>query len=351
MSSPTPDKAQVNQSQHRDECFDAFGKIAVLYGGTSQEREVSLRSGRAVINALSNAGAQVIEIDVGEQPLTQIQALEADIAFICLHGAAGEDGRIQSALSLAGIPYTGSGHTACALSMNKLLTKQVWQSLGLRTPSYRILDQDCDFEAVHQALDGDCFVKPVCEGSSIGMRRTRSANELAEAYTFARKFDSTVIAEQTITGREFSVTLLNDEVLPEVELSHAGDFYDYDAKYKAKTTCYSCPSDIHSGHRAALHSVAKQAFSAVGAANWGRVDFIFDGNTFWLLELNTVPGMTTSSLVPKAAEAAGFDFTQLLYQILRGAKGRAHAQSATKVSAISKAENGGKDTAGSNYVS
>ena len=306
-------------SPSRSNSFAQFGKIVVLYGGVSQEREISLLSGNAVLDALKQTDAHVLGIDIGDKPLEQIQQCEADIAFICLHGAAGEDGRIQSALSLAGIAYTGSHHAACALSMNKLTTKQVWTSIGLRTPKWLPLNAQTDFAKVITELQYDCFVKPVSEGSSIGMRRVRSASELQEAYDFASQFDKTVIAEQSIAGREFSVTVLNNEPLPEVEMVAANDFYDYEAKYKSSDTRYHCPADLHDGHRQALKHLAHRAFAAVGATNWARIDLMFDGREFWLLELNTVPGMTQSSLVPKSAAARGLSFTDLLFEILHGA--------------------------------
>lgn len=296
---------------------ESFGRVAVLFGGTSAEREVSLISGSAVLAALQAAGVAAEAFDPAERNITELAAY--DCAFIVLHGRGGEDGTIQGALELMNVPYTGSGVLASALGMDKARTKQLWLGCGLPTPPYARLHADCDFAAVVADLGLPLMVKPAHEGSSIGMRKVERAEDLADAYHFAARFDREIIAEKWVQGREYTVVILGERALPVIRLqphqSHA--FYDYEAKYKANDTQYLCPCGLEAADEQRLQQLALSAFAAVGAHGWGRIDAMQDeqGN-FWLLEVNTVPGMTDHSLVPMAAKAADIDFQQLVLTIL-----------------------------------
>lgn len=298
--------------------INRLGRVAVLYGGVSAEREISLLSGAAVIRALTEEGVEVEPVDIGADALTQLQRLKVDRAFIALHGAGGEDGKIQALLEYLGIPYTGSGISASALCMDKLRTKQLWRGVGLSTPDYALLSEDSDWQAIMQSLGGIVMVKPCHEGSSIGMTKATNAAELAAAFKTARGYDSVVLAERYISGAEYTVAILDREVLPPIKLETHHQFYDFDAKYQAEDTRYICPCALNKEQEARLRELALAAFVAVGAKGWGRVDVMADqqGN-FYLLELNTVPGMTSHSLVPMAAKAAGYEFNQLILAILR----------------------------------
>lgn len=295
-----------------------LGRVAVLYGGESAEREISLRSGAAVIRALTEEGVPVEAVDIGADALTQLQRLRVDRAFIALHGAGGEDGKMQALLEYLGIPYTGSGIAASALCMDKLRTKQLWRGVGLSTPDYVTLSTDDDWQAVIQYLGGAAMVKPCHEGSSIGMTKATSAAELSAAFQTASQYDATVLAERYISGAEYTVAILGREVLPPIKLETHHQFYDFDAKYKAGDTRYICPCGLSEEREAKLRELALAAFLTAGAKGWGRADVMADeqGN-FYLLELNTVPGMTSHSLVPMAAKAAGYSFNQLVLAILR----------------------------------
>lgn len=293
-----------------------FGVVAVLYGGTSSERSVSLNSGRSVIQALENAGVSVVAIDVGENVCEQISAEEFDRAFIALHGVGGEDGKVQALLDLLGKPYTGCDHAVSALAMNKLHTKQVWQSWGLPTPPYLALTEDVSLETVLDTL-GHVFVKPVHEGSSYGVSPARSLEELKLATQTAKEFDSMVIAEKLIHGHEYSVAVLGETVLPPIEIKFSGEFYDFNTKYVSETNEYVCPCDLSEEDQAVLKSLTLKAFKTVGCQGWGRVDFMRNqSGEFFMLEVNTVPGMTTHSLVPIAAQAVGLSFEDLVLEIL-----------------------------------
>jgi len=298
--------------------IDRLGRVAVLYGGVSAEREISLRSGTAVIHALREEGVQVEPVDIGENALAQLQQLKVDRAFIALHGAGGEDGKIQALLEYLQIPYTGSGIAASALCMDKLRTKQLWRGVGLSTPDYALLTENSDWLAIMQSLGGAAMVKPCHEGSSIGMTKANGAQELAAAFNIANEYDSEVLAERYISGAEYTVAILGQEVLPPIKLETHHQFYDYDAKYQAGDTRYICPCGLDAAQEMRLRELALAAFVSVGAKGWGRVDVMADqqGN-FYLLELNTVPGMTSHSLVPMAAKAAGYGFNQLVLAILR----------------------------------
>ncbi len=296
---------------------EQFGRVAVLFGGTSAEREISLISGQAVLDALRSAGVDADAFDPANRPIAEIAAY--DRAFIVLHGRGGEDGTLQGALELLGVPYTGSGVLASALGMDKARTKQLWLGCGLPTPAYRRLHGDTDFEAVVADLGLPLMIKPVREGSSIGMRKVESLAELPEAYGFAAQYDDEIIAERWISGREYTIVILGGRALPVIRLQphQSHGFYDFEAKYQANDTQYLCPCGLNADDESRLQATALEAFSAVGARGWGRIDAMQDQDgRFWLLEVNTVPGMTDHSLVPMAARAAGIDFQALVLAIL-----------------------------------
>ena len=295
----------------------AFGRVAVLYGGKSAEREVSLKSGAAVIDALTTAGVDVVGIDVGDDLLARLQSEKIDRAFIILHGRGGEDGSMQGLLECLGIPYTGSGILASALAMDKLRTKQVWQSLGIPTPRHAVLASESDCLQASTELGFPLIVKPAHEGSSIGMAKVNSAQELVAAWQDAAKYDSQVLVEQWIHGPEFTVAVLRGQVLPPIALGTPHVFYDYDAKYIANDTQYRIPCGLDSVKEQELIDLTARACDAIGIEGWGRLDVMQDEQgRFWLLEVNTAPGMTDHSLVPMAARAAGLDFQQLVLAIL-----------------------------------
>ena len=292
-------------------------KIAVLFGGTSAEREVSLNSGAAVLAGLREGGVDAHPVDPKEVDVTQLKAMGFDKAFIALHGRGGEDGSIQGLLEYMGIPYTGSGILASALAMDKLRTKQVWHSLGIPTPRHAVLSSEADCISAAKELSFPLIVKPAHEGSSIGMAKVNSADELIVAWTEASKYDSQVLVEQWITGPEFTIATLRDQVLPPIALGTPHSFYDYDAKYVANDTQYRIPCGLDSAKEQELMDLTAKACEAIGIAGWGRLDVMQDtAGQFWLLEVNTAPGMTDHSLVPMAAKAAGLDFQQLVLSIL-----------------------------------
>ena len=295
----------------------AFGRVAVLYGGKSAEREVSLKSGAAVLAALQSAGVDAFGIDVDDQLLTRLSSERIDRAFIVLHGRGGEDGSMQGLLECAGIPYTGSGILASALAMDKLRTKQVWQSLGLPTPRHAVLASEADCRAAADGLGFPLIVKPAHEGSSIGMAKVAGIDELIAAWRAASLYDSQVLVEQWIQGPEFTIATLRGKVLPPIGLGTPHTFYDYDAKYVANDTQYRIPCGLDAAKEQELKDLSARACEAVGIQGWARVDVMQDNSgAFWLLEVNTVPGMTDHSLVPMAARAAGLDFQQLVLAIL-----------------------------------
>ena len=295
----------------------AFGRVAVLYGGKSAEREVSLKSGAAVIGALTEAGVDVVAIDVGDDLLARLQSEKIDRAFIILHGRGGEDGSMQGLLECLGIPYTGSGILASALAMDKLRTKQVWQSLGIPTPRHAVLASESDCLRASTELGFPLLVKPAHEGSSIGMAKVNSEQELVAAWRDAANYDSQVLVEQWIHGPEFTIAVLRGQVLPPIALGTPHVFYDYDAKYIANDTQYRIPCGLDSAKEQELIDLTARACDAIGIEGWGRLDVMQDEQgRFWLLEVNTAPGMTDHSLVPMAARAAGLDFQQLVLAIL-----------------------------------
>lgn len=296
---------------------DEFGKVAVLMGGQSSEREISLLSGNAVLEALLANGVDAFGIDTGEDFYKAINAESFDRAFIMLHGSYGEDGRVQAALDLMKIPYTGSGCLASALAMDKVRSKMLWAAQGLNTPDFEMLSAKSDWQAVIERL-GSCFVKPVSDGSSLGISRAVNADELREAYEHAVLFDDAVFAEQWIEGPEYTIPIVNDTVLPVIELRTNNVFYDYAAKYEADDTVYICPCELTEAEEAEIKTMAKHAYDLVGCEGWGRVDLMRDQQgKFWLLEVNTTPGMTSHSLVPMSAKVAGMDFNLLVKEILK----------------------------------
>ncbi|AFV00693.1 D-alanine--D-alanine ligase [Simiduia agarivorans] len=298
----------------------AIGRVGVLLGGDSAEREVSLKSGTAIADALNSAGLDVVKIDTAKDAIGLIQQAAIDVAFIALHGPGGEDGRMQALLDFMGIPYTGSGVQASAIAMDKWRTKQIWRGESLSTPDYRIVNADSDLATILAELGGKVMVKPSHEGSSIGMSRVESLAEFKVALQTALSLDATVIVERLIEGAEYTVAILGDEVLPPIKLEAANRFYDYDAKYISNATRYICPCGLNETKEAELKALAMAGFKAIGCKGWGRVDVMADGaGNFYMLEVNTVPGMTDHSLVPMAAKQAGYSFESLVCNILQDA--------------------------------
>jgi len=294
-----------------------FGKVAVLFGGRSAEREVSLKSGAAVLQALLRSGVDAHPFDPAVQNLQALVDDGFDRVFIALHGRFGEDGTVQGALELLGVPYTGSGVMASALGMDKWRSKLVWQAGGLPIPDYALLDEHSDWGSVVQQLGLPLFVKPANEGSSVGISKVKSVAELPTAYREAIRHDPLVLAESFIGGGEYTVALLGDQALPVIRIVPANEFYDYDAKYLSNDTRYLCPSDLGAAQEAEMQHLAKQAFALIGGQGWGRVDFLMsESGQPYLLEANTSPGMTDHSLVPMAARQAGMNFDQLVLRIL-----------------------------------
>lgn len=295
----------------------AFGRVAVLFGGKSAERAVSLKSGKAVLDALLAAGVDAFAIDVGDDLLQRLASEKIDRAFIVLHGRGGEDGAMQGLLECLEIPYTGSGVLASALAMDKLRTKQVWHSLGLSTPRHAVLASAEDCHAAASALDFPLIVKPGHEGSSIGMAKVGNVEELILAWQDAAKYDNQVLVEQWISGPEFTIAMLRGQVLPPIRVGTSKLFYDYEAKYVDNDTQYQIPCGLDATKETELIELTARACEAVGTKGWARADVMQDAEgRFWLLEVNTVPGMTDHSLVPMAARAAGLDFQQLVLAIL-----------------------------------
>ncbi len=292
------------------------GPIGVLLGGNSAEREISLQSGQTVIEALQGLGFEVRPVDpAGGDWLTRLEGVS--FAFIALHGPGGEDGSMQGALQTLGIPFTGSGVLGSALAMDKLRSKQLWQGLGLSTAGFVSLTADTDWQQVIDRF-GKVFVKPASEGSSIGMTAAGTAAELKLAYQAASEYGEGVLAEQFIDGPEYTVAILGDEALPAIRLETDNEFYDYEAKYLSDDTRYLCPCGLSSADETAMAKLALRAFHSLGCAVWGRVDIMRDGEgRFYVLEVNTIPGMTSHSLVPMAAAAAGLDIQALVGRIVQ----------------------------------
>ena len=296
-----------------------FGKVAVLLGGKSAEREVSLNSGARVLAALQRQGVDAQPFDPAERKLDELSSF--DRVFIALHGRHGEDGTIQGALELMQIPYTGSGVMASALGMDKWRTKLLWQAVGLPIPEFAMLDANSDFAAVERELGLPIFVKPDCEGSSIGITKVKVAGTLRDAYCEAAGHDSLVLAERGIVGGEYTVAIIGAgddmQALPIIKIEPATEFYDYEAKYLRDDTTYRCPCGLPESRELELRAQALEAFRVLGCRGWGRVDFLMDeqGNAHFL-EVNTSPGMTDHSLVPMAARVAGISYDELVLRVL-----------------------------------
>ena len=294
-----------------------FGKVAVLMGGWAAEREVSLNSGKAVLAGLLEAGVDAHEVDVERDVFDVLRNKKFDRVFNILHGRGGEDGELQGGLEVLQIPYTGCGVMASAISMDKLMTKRIWTGAGLATPAFEILTAKTDFVAVAEKLGLPLIIKPAQEGSSIGMSKVNEVGQLAAAYKKAAEYDNVVFAEQWVTGKEYTIAILGDEVLPSIRVEVQTDFYDFDAKYASNDTQYHCPSGLDEATETTLQALSKTAFEVISAKGWGRVDVMQDNvGTFWLIEVNTVPGMTDHSLVPMAAKQHGLSFSELTVKVL-----------------------------------
>jgi D-alanine-D-alanine ligase len=304
----------------------AFGKVGVLYGGRSSEREVSIMSGSGVLKALQDKGIDAHAFDPAERSLADLADQKFDRVFIALHGRYGEDGSLQGALEQLGIPYTGSGVMACAVAMDKITTKKIWLQHGLPTPNYAVLEADTDLAQVGANLGLPLIVKPPHEGSTIGITKVNQAGELQAAYELAAGFDEEVLAEEFVTGRELTITVLGRgkqaRALPIVEIVAPQGNYDYQNKYFTDDTQYFCPAQIDESTAADIARIAVDAFNAIGCEGWGRVDVLLraSDNKPFLLEANTSPGMTSHSLVPMAARAVGMSYEDLCVEILRTAR-------------------------------
>lgn len=302
--------------------IDKFGKVVVLYGGSSAERDISLRSGKAVHSALLNTGIDAILIDPKVDGLAAIQNTKCDRIWNALHGRGGEDGVIQAHLQLLGLPYTGSGVMASAIAMDKLRTKLIWQAMGYPVAKHRMLNTGVlsveQAEDVLAAMNNCVMVKPIREGSSVGMAKADNAKVLVDAVENAKQYDREVMLEQWIDGDEYTVSILNGKALPSIRVKTPNTFYDFQAKYQSKTTEYVCPSGLSDESEAELAELSQAAFYALGCDGWGRVDLMRERGTgnWFLLEVNTVPGMTETSLVPKAAKQSGMSFDELVVAVL-----------------------------------
>ncbi|MGZ8094833.1 MAG: D-alanine--D-alanine ligase [Methylosarcina sp.] len=296
---------------------EEFGRVAVLMGGTAAERTVSLRSGAAVYEALKRKGVDVIAIDVTGNPIDALLEHKVDRVFNIIHGRGGEDGVLQGVLEAMKIPYTGSGVMASALSMDKLRTKLCWQGYGLITPRWHLLKNEDDIDLCIEKLGFPVIVKPAQEGSSIGMSKAKDRSELIKALAVAASYRCDVYAEAWVTGKEYTVAILNGEALPPIRLETPNEFYDYEAKYAATTTQYHCPCGLGQDQEDQLRKLAETAGHVIGVKGWARVDvFIDNSGQYQLIEINTVPGMTDHSLVPMAARQDGIDFDDLVWRVL-----------------------------------
>ena len=302
-----------------------FGKVGVLFGGRSAEREISIMSGTGVLAALQGQGIDAHAFDPAERSLAELAAEKFDRVFIALHGRFGEDGTIQGALEQLGIPYTGSGVMASAIGMDKVYTKMIWLMHDLPTPQYALLTADTDLRRIPDTLGLPLIVKPPHEGSTIGITKVTGYSDMRPAYALAAQFDEVVLAEEFITGREFTVAVLgrgaNARALPITEIVAPEGNYDYQNKYFSDDTKYHCPAALDAATAAEMDRIAVAAYRAIGCEGWGRVDFLLraSDNKLFLLEVNTSPGMTSHSLVPMAARAAGMSYEALCAEILRTA--------------------------------
>ncbi len=299
----------------------SIGKVAVLLGGHSAEREVSLKSGSAVLAALQRQGVEAFAFDPAKRNVFELKAEGVERVFIALHGRGGEDGTLQGALELMGIPYTGSGVMASAISMDKWRTKMIWQANKIPTPRYAILSAQTAWDEVVADLGLPIFVKPGCEGSSVGATKVMRAEELPAAFELAAKHDSLVLAEQFIAGAELTVPFLGDRVLPIVHIEAPGGNYDFQHKYISNDTVYRCPSGLPAALESHIQALVLKSAQVLGCRGWGRVDVMLNEKQEpYLLEMNTAPGMTDHSLVPMSARAVGISFEALCLEILLGAK-------------------------------
>jgi D-alanine-D-alanine ligase len=320
----------MNANASRD-----FGRVGVLYGGRSAEREVSIMSGTGVHKALREAGVDAHLFDTGERTLADLESAGFDRVFIALHGRYGEDGTIQGALELLGVPYTGSGPAASAIAMDKIMTKRVWLQHGLPTPRFAVLDARTELRRVPDELELPLILKPPHEGSTVGITKVVGYSDMKDAYAQAARFDSEVLAEQFVSGRELTVAVLGAgaaaRALPIIEIVAPQGNYDYEHKYFSDDTQYFCPADLPARVADEVARISVAAYRALGCEGWGRVDLILDRDQRpWLLELNTSPGMTGHSLVPMAAKAVGMSYPELCVAILAEAacKVRAPARNA-----------------------
>ena len=294
--------------------------MAVLMGGFSSERDVSLNSGAAIVAALQSRGIDAHPFDPKAQDIVQLKALGFQTAFNTLHGTYGEDGTVQGLLEALGVPYTGCGVMASAIGMDKYRTKLVWQGLGLPVPEFAVLHDNSDFAAIERELGLPLFVKPAVEGSSVGVVKVKEAGSLKAAYQSVKHLHGEILAERFIGGGEYTCAVLNGQALPSIHIIPATEFYDYEAKYNRDDTVYQCPSDLNEADEALMRSLSVRAFAAIGGQGWGRVDFLKDTDgKLYLLEVNTLPGMTGHSLVPKAAAQSGLSFADLCVEILKTA--------------------------------
>ncbi len=311
----------INEFTLSEQEAHSFGKVAVMFGGLSAEREVSLASGKAVLTALESLGLDVHGFDPKFDDLALLAEEHYDRVFIVLHGRGGEDGSMQGALQLMNMPFTGSGMQGSAMAMDKVRSKLLFKGADIPTAPFEFVrsTEPYDAHAILTSLGGRVMVKPANEGSSIGMSQAKTVTELEQAIELAFEYDREVLVEQWITGKEITVSILNDRALSLIEMRTPNEFYDYDAKYQSNTTEYLCPAPLSNELTAQIQVIAERAFKLIGAHGWGRVDFLLDeqDNPF-VLEINTVPGMTKTSLVPKAAKESGMSFEQLVIEILRG---------------------------------
>lgn len=297
-----------------------FGKVAVLMGGFSSERDVSLSSGRAVVEALKSKGIDAHAFDPKETPLGELKTQSFDLAFNVLHGTYGEDGVVQGALEYLGIPYTGSGVAASAIGMDKYRCKLIWKALGLPVPDYAVLADDVDFDEVERTLGLPMFVKPAAEGSSMGVVKVKEKGVLRHVYEELKHLQGEIIAEQFIGGGEYSCPVIDGKGMASIRIIPQTEFYDYEAKYGRNDTVYQCPSDLSEVDESLMRGLAVRAAHAIGATGCSRVDFLKDNDgKLYILEINTLPGMTATSLVPKSAAQQGIGFADLCIAILKSA--------------------------------
>ncbi len=307
----------MSGTRHDGDMIARCGRVAVLMGGDSTEREISLRSGAAIAAALVRAGVDTVRIDLRGDLYAVMNEHHPERVFVALHGRGGEDGCVQGALRCLGIPFTGSDVLACALAMDKQRAKWVWQNLGLPTPDFRVLAHDTEDFSELESLSYPLAVKPVSEGSSIGVSKVSAQSELKDAFALAGRYDKRILVENWVVGREYTLAIVAGQVLPIIELETSEGWYDYDAKYNSEATRYLCPAPLSAATVARYAKLGLEAFAALGARGWGRIDFMVDSaGDPYLMELNTIPGMTDHSLVPMAAAAAGMSFEDLVLAIL-----------------------------------